>query len=436
MSEKPLRVAVIGAGYAGMAAAVELCAAGVAVDVFEASRTLGGRARRADIDGAAYDNGQHILVGAYSETLRLMRQVGADPERLLMRLPLDLEYPGHMRIKAPVLPAPLHLAVALLGAQGLSWAEKWAAIRFMQFLKGRRFQLPADLSVHTLLEDQKQPDCLRRYLWEPLCVATLNTPTDSASAQVFAHVLRDTLGAGRAASDLLLPQTDLTALFPEPAAQYLESHGGRILRGHRVGQIQANGNGWQIDQESPIYDAIVLAVAPQHVSALLPENAMLEPLRQQVAALRFEPIVTAYLHYPASVRLAQPMLGYGDGLLQWLFDRGQLMGTPGTLAAVISARGRHLDLPGDELAQRLDAEIRSFMPELPALQSHRVITEKRATFACAPSLHRPATQTPIPSLLLAGDYVASDYPGTLESAVRSGIAAARLLVSPKGAAPL
>ncbi|HEX5392578.1 MAG TPA: hydroxysqualene dehydroxylase HpnE [Rhodocyclaceae bacterium] len=428
MSKKPLRVAIVGAGYAGMAAAVELCAAGVAVDVFEASRTLGGRARRADIDGAAYDNGQHILVGAYSETLRLMRLVGADPEQLLLRQPLDLAYPGVMHIKAPALPAPLHLVVALLGAQGLSWREKWAAIRFMQHLKGCRFQLSSDLSVHDILENLKQPERLRRYLWEPLCIATLNTPTDSASAQVFANVLRDTLGAGRAASDLLLPRADLTALFPEPAAQYLESQGGRVLRGRRVVPLTANNDGWRIDEDSLPYDAVVLAVAPQHLPALLPEDAVLAPLRQQLASLHFEPIVTAYLRYPASVRLSQPMLGYGDGLLQWLFDRGQLMGTPGTLAAVISAQGRHLDLPGDELAQRLDGEIRSFMPDLPALKSHRVITEKRATFACVPSLRRPATQTAIPSLLLAGDYIASDYPGTLESAVRSGISAARALI--------
>jgi squalene-associated FAD-dependent desaturase len=428
VSNKPLRVAVIGAGYAGMAAAVELCAAGMAVDVFEASRTLGGRARRADIDGAAYDNGQHILVGAYSETLRLMRQVGANPEKLLQRLPLDLEYPNIIRIKAPTLPAPLHLAVALLGAQGLSWREKWAAIRFMQHLKARRFELPASLSVHSLLEDLNQPDRLRRYLWEPLCVATLNTPTESASAQVFAHVLRDTLGACRAASDLLLPRTDLTALFPEPASRYLEEHGGRIQRGHRVGRLKMDKDGWRIDEHSIAYDAVILAVAPQHLPALLPQDAALETLRQQVTALHFEPIVTAYLHYPASVRLSQPMLGYGDGLLQWLFDRGQLMGTAGTLAAVISAKGRHLDLQSDELASQLDAEIRSFLPDLPPLEGHRIITEKRATFACAPNLLRPATRTSIPSLLLAGDYVASDYPGTLESAIRSGVSAARTLI--------
>lgn len=423
------RVAVVGAGYAGLAAAVELSAAGVAVDVYEASRTLGGRARRAGIDGAELDNGQHILVGAYSETLRLMRQVGADPNALLLRLPLDLDYPGVMRIKAPRLPAPLHLAVALLGAKGLSWREKIAAVRFMQALKTKRFQLPADLSMQALLDQQRQPERMRRYLWEPLCVATLNTPLAMASAQVFAHVLRDTLGADRAASDLLLPRVDLSALFPDPAARHVEAHGGRVLRGHRVAGLQTIDGRWQVAPDAPPYDAAILAVAPQHLTALLPDHDALSPLRAQIAAQRYEPIVTAYLQYPANVRLPQPMIGYGDGLLQWLFDRGQLTGSPGLLAAVISAQGRHQEMPSEELANRLDAEIRSLIPGLPPLHSHRVINEKRATFACTTGLARPGVTTPLPGLYLAGDYIASDYPATLEAAIRSGVAAACSLLS-------
>lgn len=428
MNDKPRRVAVVGAGYAGLAAAVELSAAGVEVDVFEASRTLGGRARRADVDGACLDNGQHILVGAYAETLRLMRLVGADPEQLLLRHSLNLEYPGVLSIKAPALPAPLHLAAALLGARGLSWQEKWSAIRFMRFLEGCRYRLPPSLSVRALLDDLKQPDRLRRYLWEPLSIATLNTPSETASAQVFANVLRDTLGAGRSASDLLLPRTDLSALFPEPAARYLEARGSRVLNGRRIGRVKKTVEGWQVADAAPCHDAVVLAVAPQHLSALIPDDPALDTLRSQLASLGFEPIVTAYLQYPASFRLPHPMLGYGDGLLQWLFDRGQLVGTPGTLGAVISAKGRHLDMGGDELAAVLDAEIRDSFPHLPPLLSHRIITEKRATFACTPGLVRPTTATAVPTLLLAGDYVASDYPGTIESAVRSGVSAARMLL--------
>ncbi|TRZ65645.1 MAG: FAD-dependent oxidoreductase, partial [Rhodocyclaceae bacterium] len=205
---RPLaKVAIIGAGYAGMAAATELATHGISVTVFESSRVLGGRARAIETTGTTVDNGQHILIGAYRESLRLMRQVGADPQRLLLRLPLTLAYPGQLRVATPRLPAPLHLALGLLGARGLSWSDKLAAIRFMRALKHQDFRLPdqrQDCSVSALLDTHRQPDRLRTYLWEPLCVAALNTPADAASAQVFLNVLRDSLAAERSASDLLL----------------------------------------------------------------------------------------------------------------------------------------------------------------------------------------------------------------------------------------
>lgn len=412
-----------------MAAGVELAAAGIAVDIYEASRTLGGRARRADIDGIALDNGQHILVGAYRETLRLMAQVGADPQALLQRQPLHLDYPNVLCISAPDWPAPLHLAAALLGAKGLTWGEKWAAIRFMQYLKGRRFVLPADITVTALMDTLRQPEKLRRYLWEPLCVATLNTPPEQASALVFANVLRDTLGAGRAASDLLLPRVDLSALLPEPAAGYIEARGGRVLRGERIGSLAQCGSHWQVDGIATEYSHVVVATAPHHLSPLLTGLPGLASLQQSLAALRYEPIVTVYLQYPPSVTLNQAMVGYGDGLLQWLFDRGRLLGTPGLMAAVISAKGRHENLNSEQLAAELHREIATLVPHIPPPLWHKAITEKRATFACTPQLSRLATTTPLPGLLLAGDHIASDYPATLESAVRSGIAAARQIIT-------
>ena len=122
------RVAVVGAGYAGLAAAIELVRAGAAVAIFEANRTPGGRARRVEYRGAPLDNGQHLLLGAYRETLALMREVGV-PDRALLRPPLALHFPGRFSMQAPRLPAPLHLAVALARAQGLSSEDRWAAMR-------------------------------------------------------------------------------------------------------------------------------------------------------------------------------------------------------------------------------------------------------------------------------------------------------------------
>jgi len=429
-----MTVAVIGGGYAGMAAAVELTAAGLPVHVYEASRSLGGRARRAqlgDEEDAVLDNGQHLLVGAYRETLRLMRTVGADPDKLLLRQELHLEYPDILRLHAPPWPAPLHLAAALLGAKGLNWGEKWAALRFMQYLKQRRFQLQEDTTVVALLAALEQPAKLRRYLWEPLCLATLNTPVGSASAQVFLNVLRDTLGADRAASQLLLPKTDLSRLFPEPAAAYIEARGGQVLRSRRIAAIAATDQGWRVDDQPQDYSHLILATAPHHLAPLISPFPAMAEMVERLSLLQYEPIVTVYLQYPAHVRLSQPMLGgygEGEGLSQWLFDRGPLVDSPGLLAAVISAGGPHQSQTGDELADTVHQEIAQRIPHLPPPLWHKVITEKRATFACTPGLVRLATATPLPGLLLAGDHIAGDYPATIESAVRSGIAAAQIVL--------
>jgi len=429
-----LNVAVIGGGYAGMAAAAELTSQRVPVTLFESSRILGGRARRVDVHGCRLDNGLHILLGAYRETLRLMRLVGTDTDRLLLRMPLTMHYPDQLHLSAPRLPAPLHLLLALLSARGLNWGEKLAAIRFMRALKRRRFELGASsrATVKDLLATHEQPQRVCDLLWLPLCVAALNTPPESASAQVFCNVLRDSLAARREASDMLLPRTDLTALFPDSAAAYIAARGGEILRSTPIRKIAREESGFVLHgthHDFGRYSHVIVAVAPQHLTALVDQLPQLESLRASVAAFTYQPIVSCHFGYPPAVRLPLPMLGHAHGTMQWLFDRGQLCGTPGILAAVISAQGGHLEMPREKLLRSIQAEIAGIVPDIPAPLWSHLIHEKRATFACTPQLPRPATQTAITGLLLAGDYVAGDYPATLEGAVRSGVAAAASIIN-------
>src|SRR5687767_9145384 len=201
-----------------MAAAVTLAERGVTVTVCEGAPELGGRARRVTINEVALDNGLHILLGAYGETLRLVRLVGVDPARALTRFPLQWHIHRRFSLKAPALPAPLHLAAALLGARGAPWGERFKAARFMRAMRERNFALERDVTVGELLASHAQGPVFVRYLWAPLCVAALNTPPSRASAQVFLNVLRDGLSAQRSASDLMLARTDLSSLFPDPAA--------------------------------------------------------------------------------------------------------------------------------------------------------------------------------------------------------------------------
>jgi len=423
------RVAVVGAGWAGLAAAATLAERGQAVTVLEASRSLGGRARRVTIDGVDLDNGQHILIGAYAEALRLMRLVGADPERLLVRLPLELRYASGFHLRAPPLPAPLHLLAGLISATGLTVAERIAAVRFMAGLRRARFVLEADESVDRLLARHGQDGALRERLWVPLCVSALNTPPARASARVFANVLRDTLGGGRAASDLLLPKADLGALFPAPAAAFVAARGSEVRLGAAVRTIMRDGTGFRLDADARTFTHVIVACSPQHVPPLLGSLPELGGLAATLAAIEHEPIYTCYLQYPESVSLPFPMLGFGGGLLQWAFDRGTLSGHPGLIAAVLSASGDHEALTHAELAAAIHAELAAGLGGLPEPRWQRVIAERRATFSCRPGLVRPGNATPVRGFVLAGDYTASDYPATLEAAIRSGVAAADLVLA-------
>ncbi len=416
-------VAVVGAGWAGLAAAVALAEQGVRVTVFEASRSLGGRARRVSIDGVDLDNGQHVLIGAYRETLRLMRQVGAGPDELLLRLPLELRYADGFHLRAPRLPYPLNLLTGLLRAKGLDLAQGFAALRFLASLRAREFRIEPDCSVARLLDEHSQAGVLRTRVWEPLCVSALNTPVERASAQIFVNVLRDGLTGARAASDLLIARTDLGRLFPEPAAEYVKTRGGAVELGTPVRRVARVPGGFRLN-DAGIFSSVVIACGPHQAGQLLVQLSALDEALSAINAFAYEPIVTCYLQYPESVSLPAPMLGFSGGIAQWIFDRGRLGGPKGLLAAVISASGAHEELTKEELTARIEIELKAALGTLPSPQWSQVITEKRATFSCTPSLVRPEAFTAIRGLVLAGDYVASEYPGTLEAAVRSGIAAA------------
>ncbi len=422
-----VNVAIIGAGWAGLAAAATLAQAKVTVTVFEAARHLGGPARSVEIEGIELDNGQHLLIGAYRETLRLMRAVGADPDQLLLRQPLAIEYPGKFGLRAPRLPAPLHLVAALLTAGALAWGERFAALRFVAAMRRNAYRIAADMPVSELLALHRQSGALARYLWEPLCVSALNTPAASASAQVFLNVLRDGLDGAREASDFLIPRTDLGKLFPEPAAAFVRANGGAVRLGTPVRTLDQSVDGFVLDASPERYSHAILAVGPHQIDALLDRFPVLATTRQNLAAFAYEPIYTCYLRYPPKVSMPRAMTGFDGGTIQWVFDRGRLNGTAGLLAAVISARGVHQNVSQDVVASAMHRELTAFLPGLPQPLWSRVIAEKRATYSCRPGLARPGNQTAVGNLYLAGDYTAGDYPATLESAVRSGVLAARLV---------
>lgn len=427
------QVAVIGGGCAGLAAAARLAEGGVRVTLFEAARQLGGRARHVRWNGVTLDNGQHILLGAYRESLALLRLAGTAEDQVLLRRPLELNVLPDFELRVGArLPAPAHLLWGLFTAKGLSAGERYRISRFILRMRRRGFRLPHDQPLAALLRAEAQSGNPTRLLWAPLCLAALNTPLEEASAQVFLHVLRDSFARSRSDSDLLLPTADLTRLLVAPLADYIRSHGGRIETATGVDAITHDDGLFTLTTATGSADGfshVIIATPPFRVAALTRQLPELQAVADQCQAMRYQPISTIYLQYDENVRLERPMLGLTQGMAQWVFDRGRLYGQHGLLAVVISTARPHLKLTQAELAQQIAQELNLALPGLPAPRWHKVITEKRATFACTAGVARPQNTTAIPGLLLAGDYTADDYPATIEAAFRSGTRCARSILN-------
>ncbi|MFD0666295.1 hydroxysqualene dehydroxylase HpnE [Ramlibacter sp. MAHUQ-53] len=413
------RLAIVGGGWAGLAAAVEAVRAGHQVTLFEAARSFGGRARTLDVGlpgggTARLDNGQHVLIGAYRQTLALMEAVGVDPAAVLHAMPLALRDPQGRGLALPPWPAPLDAAWGIVTARGWSWRERLALLRAAGGWRRAGFRCASHLTVAALCE--ALPARVVRELVEPLCVSALNTPVDRASGAVFLRVMRDALfgrGWGRwGGSWLLLPQAPLGELLPEAAARWLTAHGATLRLGHRVSLLVQSPTGWLVDGDA--FESVVLACPSWDALRLVEDNAIDALAWQaQARALRHEAIATVYA--TGGPRLPAPMLALASGPdapAQFVFDRGQLGGPEGLLAFVASAsRGEREAIEEQVMAQACALGWDEVRPL-------RTVVEKRATFACTPGLERPGIAI-APGLWACGDWVDGPYPATLEGAVLS-----------------
>ncbi len=438
MSQTPPPV-VIGAGWSGLACAIALVHQGHRPVILDAAPQGGGRARAFErsLGGATVrlDNGQHLLLGAYRDTLEAMQTVGVDTGAAFARVPFCVAYPDGWRLAAAPLPAPLHLAAGVLAARGMTVAQRWSLVRWTRRHAGRNWQIAQDAPASQLFLEE--PADLVRRLWRPLCLAALNVELDHASARLFLTVLRDSLGGSAGNSHLLLARRDLSALFPDAAVAWLRSRGAQVRFGCTVQGLQLGGSSapHMLALRDGVLPAtqVVLALPADRAAALLTGvHPGLADAARMLAQLRFAPIATCYLRYAPGTRLARPMLALLDDQAlgehgQWVFDRGAMdPALDGVVSVVISGDGPHRALDREALGASVACQLTRALG-LPQPAAHYSVIDKHATLAPHPGIARPATRLPVAGLYLAGDAADSPYPSTIEGSVRAGLAAARAI---------
>lgn len=429
-------VVVVGAGCAGLSAAALLAQEGARVLVVEARPVLGGRtfATHDHASGDWVDNGQHALLGCYHDTLAFVRRVGA-ARRLLFQgalaVPMVDREGRASELRCPGLPAPLHLVAGVGAWSALSWKDRLSVLHMSRALSGGVAGPGASETVRDWLRRSGQTDRLCEFLWEPLAVAALNQPTDRATAATFAEVLRRMLGPGADDAAIVLPTGSLSETFVDPAVAFIGQRGGEVRAGAAARVVIGAGRvaGVRIRHEL-VAASVVISAVPWHAFGGLFDRmpAKLEELAVTAAAMRSAPIATVNLWFDRPA-LEVPFVGLPGRVFQWAFDKRTISNGRAThVSLVCSSAGDVVALSNEALVEIAHRELSTALPEVRRARLLRgtAVRERRATFSLeAGEPARPGTATPLNGFLLAGDWVDTGLPATIESAVISGHRAAR-----------
>jgi squalene-associated FAD-dependent desaturase len=431
---------VVGAGFAGLSAAVRLTREGVRVLVLEARGRLGGRATAfPDREtGEIVDNGQHVLLGCYHDTWAFLHDIGAESHvRIQPQLAVTMidREGDRTRLDCSGMPAPLHLIAGLFDWPALNWSDRWGALGMAGAIRTARREAEGDHRRHAAspgetvenwLVRNGQTPRLREMLWDPLALAALNQPPAVAAAPPFARVLGEMFGSDPRAAAIALPTRPLDAMYALPARDYIEARGGtvttgapakiRVERGH-VTTVTAGAQTWS----SPIVISAVpwFALADTFDGDLEPLVPLLDAARHTSAS----PIVTVNMWFDRPI-LDEAFIGLPGRTMQWVFDRRLVVGDGASHLTLVSSGAD--EVVGRSNAGLIDLALRELTSAIPAAAAAQVVNatvvrEPRATFSLAPGQPpRPSTTTAVSGLLLAGDWVDTGLPATIEGAVRSG----------------
>ena len=433
------RVAVIGGGLAGIAAALDCAQAGAQVTLLEVRRRLGGAAYSFEREGLEMDNGQHVFLRGCPAYRGLLERLGSSHLLSIQdRLEIPVLSPGAERavLRRGVLPAPLHLAGALARYPHLSLRRRASAARAALALM--RLDLDEEsldrMTFGAWLESHHQgPEALSA-LWDLIALPALNLPASQASLAMSAFVFKNGLLSGADAGDIGFHSATLSQTIGEPAALALEEAGVEVRLGWRAERLERTGAGFEVQGPEDGLSAEAVVVAVPHMRA----GPLVEPLIGG-SARRFEglgssPIVNLHVLYDRRVCEERFAAGVGTPV-QYLFDRTAAAGAPAGcqyLAVSLSGAEREMGMSVDALREYYLPALAELLPRArEATVEHFLVTrEHAATFRAAPGVAalRPRSETPVPGLVLAGAWTDTGWPATLEGAVLSGhTAAARAL---------
>ena len=425
-------VVVIGGGFAGLSAATALAERGVRVLVLEARPTLGGRATAFTdpATGERVDNGQHVLVGGYHETFRFLRRVNTAADVYVQPdLHIDvIDRAGRASsLRCPSLPPPLHLLAGVIKWTGIDWSDRAALVHMRRMDDG-----PASETVRQWLVRHRQTPRLIELLWEPLAVAALNQQIDEASGSAFAGVLRRMFTKNRRDCALGLPLKALDELYTFPSRTYIERAGGAVRVNAPARVTCAGGATVRVREEVLSAKAVICAVAWYALPSVFPDRpAALEGVLRAAESTAASPIVTVNLWFDRPVT-SHSFVGLPGRAMQWVFDKRAILGDGSSHLSLVSSGANALVGQGNQ--ELVDLAVRELTTALPSahsavLRRAVVVREKRATFSVAPGQPpRPSVETAIPGLFLAGDWIDTGLPATIESAVVSGHRAAEAVL--------
>jgi squalene-associated FAD-dependent desaturase len=424
------RIAVVGGGLAGLAAALECADAGASVTLYESRSRLGGATFSVERDGRWLDNGQHIALRCCTEYLAFLDRLGVSqlaPVQSRLRVPVLREGRPAAFISRNGLPAPLHLGSSLLRYPLLSPRERLSAIRAALALRKLDPDDPAldEQSFGNWLRAHGQSPAAIDALWNLIALPTLNLHADDASLAAAAKVFRTGLLDGNDAADIAVATVPLQRLHGDAGAAALERAGARVLTSAPVTAVRSGEV--ELDQGVDEADAIVVAAPHQAVAKLVPPGTV-DP--EAMDALGASPIVNLHVHYDRRV-LDEPFAAGVGTTVQWLFDRTASSGVAGGQLVAVSLSGADAEI-GEPVATLRERYLPALERLFPAARGATVLDftvtrEPRATFRAAPGSRRlrPGTRTSVPGLYLAGAWTDTGWPATMEGAVRSGHAAAR-----------